>query len=471
MSHFKTFALQASGFALVMAGVAVFAVPAKAGFEWTPPAAPPAKAAPSGMQTGTIQADGALVPEMPALRRDKIETIDMTTGAAPQKSASPATNSYVPRGPAPDMSYDAAPLPGAPMDLSAAAPMALQPQQQVQPPRVSALQTAPGDVSRAPAYPQNSNVAPMRTVTTLTPSTYTEALGFGSDIPLAFAMRQVVPGNYAYIFAPGVDQGARVSWNGGKPWNEVLADMVRPQGLNISISGNNIRVFPQSGDNGAMPVQASMQQAVEKPVAPRRTRPMLTASAGEVQAASQPTAETYIRRQDAGEPVAGPARQKPKQESSFWSRLGLKSDTTTEIRNQDKVVSQQGAMPVTPSPVPQAAPAYAPIPVAASATPLDAPAPAQPKASMDVINFWQAEKGDSLRTVLQSWSDRAGVQLYWVPPSDYVLPQPVRMQGRYMDAVMQALSAYGEGRSRPVGRLYPNLPAGPSVLVIEPTRS
>ncbi len=48
--------------------------------------------------------------------------------------------------------------------------------------------------------------------------------GFGSDLPLALALRQIVPAHYAFSFGSGVNPGESVSWDGGKPWNEVLAD-------------------------------------------------------------------------------------------------------------------------------------------------------------------------------------------------------------------------------------------------------
>jgi hypothetical protein len=85
------------------------------------------------------------------------------------------------------------------------------------------------------------------------------------------------------------------------------------------------------------------------------------------------------------------------------------------------------------------------------------------------MSYWQAEKGDSLRNVLQSWSDDAGVRLYWVPSADYKLPDAIRLQGSYTDAVTQILGAYNDAPARPVGRLHPNLPMGPSVLIIEPS--
>lgn len=70
--------------------------------------------------------------------------------------------------------------------------------------------------------------------------TFAVAEGFGSDIPLALALGQIVPPSFAYSFGDGVNPGKRVSWEGGKPWNEVLADVLQPLGLTFEIDGQRL---------------------------------------------------------------------------------------------------------------------------------------------------------------------------------------------------------------------------------------
>ncbi len=41
------------------------------------------------------------------------------------------------------------------------------------------------------------------------------------------------------------------------------------------------------------------------------------------------------------------------------------------------------------------------------------------------------------------------------------------MHGTFPDAVTTLLTAYNDAAPRPVGKLHPNLPAGPSVLVVQ----
>ncbi len=64
--------------------------------------------------------------------------------------------------------------------------------------------------------------------------------GFGKDIPLALALRQIVPAKYAFKFGDDLNAGARVNWNGGAPWNDVLSDALAPLNVGYEIKGNRI---------------------------------------------------------------------------------------------------------------------------------------------------------------------------------------------------------------------------------------
>lgn len=75
---------------------------------------------------------------------------------------------------------------------------------------------------------------------------FTEAVGFGRDLPLALALSQVVPPEYTYAFGSDVNVGSTVSWQGGKAWNLVLDEMLATQGLRAVISGNQITIVSAS---------------------------------------------------------------------------------------------------------------------------------------------------------------------------------------------------------------------------------
>lgn len=51
-------------------------------------------------------------------------------------------------------------------------------------------------------------------------------VGMGRNMPLADAVRQIVPQDYALRFGAGMDQNRakRVAWKGGRPWVDVLSE-------------------------------------------------------------------------------------------------------------------------------------------------------------------------------------------------------------------------------------------------------
>lgn len=59
------------------------------------------------------------------------------------------------------------------------------------------------------------------------------AQGFGNDVPLRFAARQIVPEGISVAFADGIDPDVLVSWRGGAPWNRTLLSAIQPLGLRV----------------------------------------------------------------------------------------------------------------------------------------------------------------------------------------------------------------------------------------------
>jgi hypothetical protein len=71
--------------------------------------------------------------------------------------------------------------------------------------------------------------------------------GFGDQVPLSFAVRQIVPANFQVAYADGVLQDAPVNWTGGEPWRATLADAVRPLGLIVTVNGPKVTIAAGPG--------------------------------------------------------------------------------------------------------------------------------------------------------------------------------------------------------------------------------
>jgi hypothetical protein len=68
--------------------------------------------------------------------------------------------------------------------------------------------------------------------------------GFGDQVPLRFAVRQIVPARFQVAFGETVDRDARVDWKGGKPWRPTLSDALRLLGLTASVVGTAVTIEP-----------------------------------------------------------------------------------------------------------------------------------------------------------------------------------------------------------------------------------
>ncbi len=211
--------------------------------------------------------------------------------------------------------------------------------------------------------------------------------GFGKDIPLAIALRDIVPATYAYQFHPSEVAGLKISWRGGKPWTVVLKEALVPHGLETRISGNVLSVSYTN----------FVQPEIHEPIAtatshPENSKPVPLAI--EKQAQSAEVRQAPIAQEEA-----------PIQNSAFVVDMNKKSK-------------------------------------------------------------WEARSGETVRQALEAWTKTAKVELQWSTAYDYPVQSSFYFEGNFAEAVDSLLSAYKDEPKPPKGRLYPNLPDGPSVLMI-----
>lgn len=89
---------------------------------------------------------------------------------------------------------------------------------------------ASADLDASPDDPADPARAPL----------FKRALGYGKDIPLDFAVRQIVPAGVRVTYGRNVHADSIVSWKGGRPWPAVLLAAVIPLGLNIRATGRAV---------------------------------------------------------------------------------------------------------------------------------------------------------------------------------------------------------------------------------------
>ncbi|MDD5585658.1 MAG: TcpQ domain-containing protein [Alphaproteobacteria bacterium] len=133
--------------------------------------------------------------------------------------------------------------------------------------------------------------------------------GFANNVPLAVALRQLLPPEYGFSVSQNVKLSVLVSWQGGRPWRPTLEDMLRSAGLAMHEQGKMINIVQSTTASAetehmlAPPVSAvpSLQPMEEsRPVSlappeisrPIQQEPVLMAPQAPVQTASPSQSST-----------------------------------------------------------------------------------------------------------------------------------------------------------------------------------
>lgn len=442
----KILMVSVAGVALVCA----LPAPAQAGFDWTPPASKAsAPAADASLDTPDQIDPNLLTPEPDASAPvTPVEGAMLKPGDNLPAPGEPVRDIPPAPAPAPVAATEPAPVPRASTassaqyrHLSRAESHAQYESGHTKQPSgmktISSRETgaAPAPATSEPAKEPVWNPEPQplaaETVTDAPAQTFdtTPLQGFGKDISLAIALSQIVPPSYAYKFADGVNPGQKVSWNGGKPWTQVLSDVLVANDLEVVIQGNVVKVqMPRSGSVAYAPAPASMSSSSYS-------------SDSETKVARLAPAATAT--DDSGSDLPVPTG-KPMAVTSDIDASEAQAVEASERQAMDNgsAVSEQ------------------PVAVVAAR---DAKAPV---ISTNSSRRWEATPGKTLRETLESWSSTAGAELEWMSPYDFPVDHSFVYEGKFSEAVDSLLSLYSREQQRPRGRLYPNLPDGPSVLMV-----
>lgn len=324
--------------------------------------------------------------------------------------------------------------------------------------------------------------------------------GFGRDIPLALMLRQIVPSHYGFSFAPGIDQAIPLSWEGGAPWDVVLAQSLAKEGMGMTVYDDvvEIRHLPSVvyapdvpitvtvvEDDISVPAVESLPEPEEKPLVHKEEAVPPLALDQELSVQEEKIGQ--ITNIPFG--TAGYERRTPPK--IVWP----KGQTNADSLSKPVVLSPFGDSGATSTPAPQApvnleAPvmremsmsdegiAVSSIPEGTDASPAaseeGAPAPSgiEVVQAADVdyepfdIMYWEAAEKATLEETLKIWSKQAGVAFVWRAQHQYELPSRIGFHGTYAEAVQRLLDAYSDIEPRPYGELYPNEPDGPPVLIV-----
>ncbi|CAH1688558.1 TcpQ domain-containing protein [Hyphomicrobiales bacterium] len=237
--------------------------------------------------------------------------------------------------------------------------------------------------------------------------------GFGKDIPIGAAARQIVPEGFKVEIADGVDAGAKATWSGGG-WRQSLAAAARSAGYAAVISGETVRIV-----KSAKPVATPATEAAEPSEEPKRIRRATSARQTERHVERRAprharVTETIIERESV-ETVS----------SSGFVIVSAKPDRGPERDGWKKYESKSSG----------------PAPVAAS---------------------FVVREGQNLRAVLEDWSGRSGWKLVWNSEYSYALNSSAQFKGTFHEAAHELLRSMAHVRPQVTATFF----AGNKTLVV-----
>ncbi|GAB5387235.1 MAG: hypothetical protein Alpg2KO_02030 [Alphaproteobacteria bacterium] len=226
--------------------------------------------------------------------------------------------------------------------------------------------------------------------------------GFGRDLPVEVVTEQVVPPQFAVSFGADVNRTEITSWQGGRPWRQVLGDSLAPLGLTFTESDRSILI---TRTVQAVPAPHGMQQ------------PGYHAHGGQMAHGGQCCAP----HQPQAPVAAAPQPMHPHAQQYNMAKGG-----------------HAPAHPQYPAQHPGAQ-QYA----AAKGDVMMHHAPAQPVQPMpQAPEEWIAPGGSTLKNTLVQWGDRAGWAIAWDSERDYRLEASATFYGDFETAAANLLRVF-----------------------------
>lgn len=224
--------------------------------------------------------------------------------------------------------------------------------------------------------------------------------GFGTDIPLDRAAREIVPSNITIDYGEGVDRNINVSWSSASDWQSALRSAVSKRGLTASFGTNSV-VIAKGSTSASAPAKtyssdAKTSTATSRPRPAKPAQPPKRSSAPKAEVAEAPLqggGGFTIRPYKGGKPVEdvkAPA-DKPADE-----RLATKGEKFE---------------------------------------------PYKPTAGQ-----FSVKSGQMLHPVLAEWASKSGWDVIWESEYDYKIEANASFGGNFVDAVTQIVTAMAEAR-------------------------
>lgn len=223
--------------------------------------------------------------------------------------------------------------------------------------------------------------------------------GFGNDIPLSLAVKQIVPDGYKVQIAPGVDSSVPVSWKEGGGWKQAIVSAAKGAGYSAVVGSDTVRISRGTKLEVAKEADASAPAVAPKAEARRHA----------VERARHP-----VRHE-----VERPRRER----------------RVVEERRVRRVVEEEtvsgGGFVMVPPRVAKEVRETVVVDAKGRATERVA------KVSVAQRAEWVVREGENLQSVLRDWSSREGWKLVWESEFKYQIASAARFDGDFVQATSE----------------------------------
>lgn len=279
--------------------------------------------------------------------------------------------------------------------------------------------------------------------------------GFGTSVPLASAVSQIVPANVRVTYGIGVDIDQPITWRGGKTWRVVLDEIAAQNKLIVTQRRNDLRITAEDPYSNLPARQTATAPAPIPSAQPQ----------GEIIAMGGLMIVPYAAPSEPGQPVKGAVPAV----GAHLTKPGLDlvvphqpAEAPEPAQPAPTQVAEAPAAAPVPAPVATPAPAAEPVPVITAAvedTTLDPEAPSLAEALRDAVPAetvsavpivpvvrqepWVVHANESLEDAFVRWAKRANWVPVWKARHEYVLEAGASFEGEFVEAVQQLIAAMG----------------------------
>lgn len=211
--------------------------------------------------------------------------------------------------------------------------------------------------------------------------------GFGQDIPLEAAAKQIVPEGYSVDFAEGVDRGASVSWSSAPDWKGALSKAVAGRGYTANFGGDSVVI--RKGASAPRAAAAPRSAPAREARSTRRSAPKASQRRVEVETISD-------ERGSGGFKISTYRRGTPADAEGFRPYAGKASKDGGE--------------------------------------------------SSGARSGYSVREGDTLRNALGAWAERAGWKIVWNSEFDYPITADASFGGDFVEAATALSHAMSSAR-------------------------